>query len=287
MCRPRASHTCESLRLQQQGDAGSPPSGRQNLAQGASPGNQAQAPVKLRKGRQNRGECPRRDLFFRPAGAPANQRPFWTQGWRPGLSRRAGSALRAFALAYQYVQKRAPVTDPLPPHVFAPTCGTCKRGAPRQLESPAIAHNWPALVFSSRRKGFEALILGADSMNSRVAIVRESARSALECGSLLPLSPPRRDQLAGRAAVCPVWAGEAASKLAGSKRQQAAALHSASDAGLFHNRCTIPQCDRFTGNRRHALFGASAICQRGRSPVGTSPVPAIEIVARSAPRTLR
>ena len=148
-----------------------------------------------------------------------------SQGWHPGLSRRAGSA-RAFALAYQYVQKRAPVTDPLPPHVFAPTCGTCKRGAPRQLESPAIAHNWPALVFSSRRKGFEALILGADSMNSRVAIVRESARSALECGSLLPLSPPRRDQLAGRAAVCPVWAGEAASKLAGSKRQQAAALQS-------------------------------------------------------------
>jgi hypothetical protein len=29
-----------------------------------------------------------------------------SQGWHPGLSRRAGSA-RAFALAYQYVQKRA------------------------------------------------------------------------------------------------------------------------------------------------------------------------------------
>jgi hypothetical protein len=27
--------------------------------------------------------------------------------WRPGLSRKAGSALRAFALAYSYVQERA------------------------------------------------------------------------------------------------------------------------------------------------------------------------------------
>jgi hypothetical protein len=52
--------------------------------------------------------------------------------------------------------------------------------------------------------------------------VREGGRSALECGSLLPLSL--------RPACWPVrgaWAGEAASKLAGSKRQQAAALQSA------------------------------------------------------------
>jgi hypothetical protein len=28
-----------------------------------------------------------------------------------------------------------------------------------------------------------------------------------------------------------------------------------SDAGLFHNRCTISQCDGFAGNRRHALAG--------------------------------
>ena len=27
------------------------------------------------------------------------------------------------------------------------------------------------------------------------------------------------------------------------------------DAELFHNRCTISQCDRFAGNRRHALAG--------------------------------
>jgi len=51
--------------------------------------------------------------------------------------------------------------------------------------------------------------------------VREGGRSALECGSLLPLYP--------RPACWPqrgAWAGEAASKLAGSKRQQAAALQS-------------------------------------------------------------
>jgi len=68
-------------------------------------GNQAQAPVKPRKGRQNRGEFPRRNLFFRPAGAAGNKGAFWTQGWTLGYP--AGSALRAFSLAYQYVQKRA------------------------------------------------------------------------------------------------------------------------------------------------------------------------------------
>ena len=83
-----------------------PPLQRDFFTPSQALGSQAPAPVKPRKGRQNRGEFPRRDLFFRPAGAPANQRAFWTQGWHPGLSRKAGSALRAFALAYQYVQKR-------------------------------------------------------------------------------------------------------------------------------------------------------------------------------------
>jgi hypothetical protein len=32
---------------------------------------------------------------------------FFRTFWRPGLSREAGSALRALALAYQYVQQRA------------------------------------------------------------------------------------------------------------------------------------------------------------------------------------
>ncbi len=56
-------------------------------------GNQAPAPVKPRKGRQNQGEFPPRNLFFRPAGAPAKQRALWTQGWRPGLSSSAPAGL--------------------------------------------------------------------------------------------------------------------------------------------------------------------------------------------------
>jgi hypothetical protein len=54
--------------------------------------------------------------------------------------------------------------------------------------------------------------------------VRYGSVIGLECGSLLPLCPARRDQFAGRAPVRGGWSGEAASKLAGSKRQQAAAL---------------------------------------------------------------
>src|SRR6516225_7097534 len=67
-------------------------------------------------------------------------------------------------------------------------------------------------------------------MSLRLTTVHENARSAVECGSLLPLSPAGRDQLASRAAVYPRLWSEAASKLAGSKRQQAAALHSARGA---------------------------------------------------------
>ena len=58
-----------------------PPLQRDFFTPSQALGNQAQAPVKPRKGRHNQGEFPRRNLFFRPAGAPANQRAFWTQGW--------------------------------------------------------------------------------------------------------------------------------------------------------------------------------------------------------------
>ncbi len=55
--------------------------------------NQPPTAPEPRKGRQNRGGFRRRNLLFRPAGAPANQRAFWTQGWRPGLRSYAHFAL--------------------------------------------------------------------------------------------------------------------------------------------------------------------------------------------------
>ena len=54
-----------------------------------------------------------------------------------------------------------------------------------------------------------------------------NARSALDCGSLLPLS---QGQLAGRPVACTLPEDISASKLAKSKRQQAAALQSLGDA---------------------------------------------------------
>jgi hypothetical protein len=56
----------------------------------------------------------------------------------------------------------------------------------------------------------------------------ENARSALECGSLLPLSTR---PACGPCAGC--WSSDDASKLARQKRQQAAALQSAFGATIF------------------------------------------------------
>jgi hypothetical protein len=63
-----------------------------------------------------------------------------------------------------------------------------------------------------------------ESLDVTVPQVNAKMGEALECGSLLPLFPAQPGQLAGRVPVCHAWAGEAANKLAGSKRQQAAAL---------------------------------------------------------------
>jgi hypothetical protein len=65
--------------------------------------------------------------------------------------------------------------------------------------------------------------------------VRYGSVIALECGSLLPLCPARPDQLAGRASMRSAWAGEVASRLAGRKRQQAAALQTRVRAYTVHD----------------------------------------------------
>src|SRR5208337_1041316 len=101
---------------------------------------------------------------------------------------------------------------------------------PESLRAASVAFCPASFLLPARR------FCGPDCecrFHKPLATVREGGRSALECGSLLPLSR--------RPACWPVrgaWAGEAASKLARSKRQQAAALQSACRA----NRCTVALC---------------------------------------------
>jgi hypothetical protein len=80
-----------------------------------------------------------------------------------------------------------------------------------------------AFIFFSRREDCETLILSADSTSLRrlCAKVGEALWSAAACCRF------PSGQLAGRAPVWRPWGGKAASKLAGSKRQQAAALQGA------------------------------------------------------------
>ena len=84
-------------------------------------------------------------------------------------------------------------------------------------------------------------------MDGWPATVQENARSALECGSSLPPAP---DQLAGRPSLDSLKVRTAASKLAESKRHQAATLQGACGAGsllAFHGSERLPHSTALHG----------------------------------------